>query len=99
MYAEKVYQGEQTVAAKRPDLQEFLEGIRMQNDVLAKQSDQLFYYANQFRDFRREEKVSNEIQKEPVGIIEMLNYELNRMRRYNDILSQACNGFQSVIGN
>ena len=86
------------VATKRPDLQEFIDGLRQQNDYFGKQAEELFFFANQFKDCRQPTPENGAKSKEPQGIIEMLNVELNRMRTYNDTLRQTVEGLQSVIG-
>ena len=85
---------------QRPYLHEFVDGLKQQNDLLGKQSEHLFSLTNQFRDIRQPQaKSEDHISKDPNGIIDILNSELSRMCKYNDMLRQTCEGLQSIVGN
>lgn len=105
MYTERTYRYDLNkssgteVLSKRPELQEFIDDLRMEIDSLSKLSDQLFHYANKFMALNREEKLQSEPPVKPDGIMEMLKHELNRIKKYNNILSQTCNCFQNIVGD
>lgn len=103
MYLESIKEnaGQRPEGGKRPDLQEFIDSLRVQNNDFEKNAERLFYFANQFRDVRQPSEVEPLSPKhhEPQGIIDILGLELKRMQLCNTILNQTCEAFQRIIGD
>lgn len=94
-----MYSEEKAVSNKRPDFAEVIDALKQENEKLQQNAERAFYFTNQFKDCRQPSPEVEEKQKEPSGLIEILQYEIRKMRKANDVLRMSNDGLQGIVGS
>ena len=86
------------IEKKVSDLEQILTELGEQNSTLLIHAGNIMDSANKFKNCEIPSNKEDAVQKEPAGIIELLQQEIRKMKYSNEKLRIARVGFESIVG-